>query len=140
EQAAAIALASFRSLWRAPEAKMMLLSPVIMVVIFGSMFLTQAMDPPVSLRPLLPFGAMALVLFSMVALVGNQFGFDRNGFRVYVLSPAQRRDIFLGKNLAIAPMALGLGALLTVVLAALYPMRLDYLLIAPAQLLSMFLV
>ena len=143
EPAAAVALASFRSLLRAPEAKMMILSPLIMVVVFGSMFLslTLRMNPPDEpSAPLLPFAAMAMVLFSMVALVGNQFGFDRDGFRAYVLCPANRRDILLGKNLAIAPLALGLGMVLTMVLAVVYPMRLDYLLAAPALLISMFLV
>ena len=103
EQATVIALATFRSLLRAPEAKMMLLSPIIMVVVFGSMLLTCAADMSVSARPLLPFGSMAIVLLSMVALAGNQFGFDRNGFRSYVLSPVARRDILLGKNMAVAP-------------------------------------
>jgi hypothetical protein len=140
EPATAVALASFRSLLRAPEAKMMLLSPIFLVIVFGSMFMTRTMDPPDMLRPLFPFGAMALVLFSMIALVGNQFGFDRNGFRVYVLCPAPRQDILLGKNLAIAPLALGLGALLAILVDAMYPMRLFNLLAIPAQLISMFLV
>jgi hypothetical protein len=140
EPAAAIALASFRSLVRAPEAKLMLLSPIFLVIVFGSMFVSRTMDPPAELRPLFPFAAMALVLFSMIALAGNQFGFDRSGFRVYVLSPARRADILLGKNLAIAPLALGLGAILALLLEALYTMRLDYLLAVPAQLISMFLI
>jgi len=140
EPAAAIALASFRSLLRAPEAKMMLLSPILLIIIFGSMFVTRAMDPPEMLRSLIPFGAMAMVLFSMVAMVGNQFGFDRNGFRVYVLCPARRSDILLGKNLAIAPLALGMGGVLALFLAVFYPMGVEYLLAAPAQLLSMFMV
>ena len=46
EQAAAIALAGFRSLLRAPEAKMMLLTPIIMAVIFGSMLLRRGVDMP----------------------------------------------------------------------------------------------
>ena len=37
EPVSAIALGGFRSLVRSPEAKMMLLSPVIMIPIFGSM-------------------------------------------------------------------------------------------------------
>jgi hypothetical protein len=140
EPAVAIALATFRSLLRAPEAKMLLLSPFIMVIIFGSMLLTRTFDPPDDLRPFLPFGAMAMVLFGIIALVGNQFGFDRNGFRIYVLGPARRQDILLGKNLAAAPIALVLGAILMVFLAALYPMRVDHVLTAPFQMLSMFLL
>src|SRR5207248_4705457 len=116
EQAAAIALGGFRSLLRAPEAKMMLLTPIILVVVFGSMFLGRRGDPPEMVRPLMGFGAMATVLLGMVQLLGNQFGFDRSGFRVFVLCPARRRDILLGKNLAFAPMAAGLAGLLVLLL------------------------
>ncbi len=140
EQATVIALATFRSLLRAPEAKMMLLSPIIMVVVFGSMLLTRAADMPVSARPLLPFGSMAIVLLSMVALAANQFGFDRNGFRSYVLSPVARRDILLGKNMAVAPLALGLSSVLALVFEFAYPLRPAHLLAVPFQLVSMFLV
>ncbi len=140
EQAAVIALGGFRSLLRSPEGKMMLLSPILLVLIFGSMLLTQAVNPPESLRPLLPFGAMGFVLLGMVQLVSNQFGFDRSGFRVFVLCPAPRREVLLGKNLAVAPLALGFGLLMTLLVEILYPMPWDYFLAALPQLLSMFLV
>ena len=64
---------------------MMLLSPLILALVFGSMFLSGAMNPPPSVRPLMADAAVALVLFGMTQFVGNQFGFDRSGFRVYVL-------------------------------------------------------
>jgi hypothetical protein len=140
EEAAAIALASFRSLLRAPEAKMLLLTPFILLLVFGSLLLTKSMNLPAGLRPLLPFGAMSAVLLSMVQLTGNQFGFDRGGFRVFVLCPAPRRDILLGKNVAVAPLALGLGTLMVVVLQALYPMRLDHFLAFFPQMTSMYLL
>jgi ABC-2 type transport system permease protein len=140
EHAAVIALGGFRSLLRSPEGKMMLLSPVLLVVISVSMLLTQAVNPPEALRPLMPFGAMALILLGMVGLVSNQFGFDRGGFRVFVLCPAPRREVLLGKNLAVAPLALGIGLLMTLLVEVLYPLRWDYFLAALPQLLSMFLV
>ena len=117
----------FRSLLRAPEAKMMLLSPVILVLVFGSMFLSHAVQPPEAARPLMAFGATAMVLVSMIQFVGNQFGFDRTGFRVFVLCAAPRRDILLGKNLAVAPLALGMSTALLALLQVMYPMRLDHL-------------
>jgi hypothetical protein len=140
EHASAIALGSFRSLMRAPEAKMMLLTPILMVVIIGSMFLAQQSDPPQEVRPLMALGAMMMVLFGMVQLIGNQFGFDRSGFRVFVLCPALRRDILLGKNLSVAPLALGLGAVAAVVLEAVYPMRIDRFLAVLLQFVSMYLL
>src|SRR5206468_7346 len=104
EQAAAIALACFRSLTRAPEAKMLLLTPVFMVVIFGSMLLRRNADPSEFLRPLYASGGILMILFSLVQLSGNQFGFDRSGFRTFVLSSASRKDILLGKNLSVMPL------------------------------------
>ncbi len=140
EQTAAIALGSFRSLTRAPEVKMLLMGPVILLVVFGSLLLSSSSDPPEALRPLMVFGGMAMVQLNLVQLIGNQFGFDRSGFRVYVLCPARRRDILLGKNLAVAPLALGLGAVVVLVLQAAYPMRWDHFLATFPQLVSMYLL
>jgi len=141
EQASAIALAALRSLLRAPEAKMLLLSPLLLLVIFGSGFLAAGRtDVPEAIRPLFAFGAMVLVLFSTSYLLGNQFGLDRDGFRVYVLSPARRRDILLGKNLAIAPVVLAMGAAAAVFVHVIYPMRLDHFLALGPRFVSMYLL
>jgi hypothetical protein len=140
EQASAVALAAFRSLLRAPEGKMMLLSPLILVILFGGMFLTHPpqMDP--RFRPLAAFGAMSMALFTLLQVAGNQFGFDRDGFRVYVLSPVPRREVLLGKNLAFAPVALGLGVAALLLVEAFSPLRFDHYLATFPQLLSMYLV
>jgi ABC-2 type transport system permease protein len=140
EQTAAIALASFRSLIRAPEAKMMLLTPIIMAVVFGFMILTKSVDPPEALRPLMAFGGMTTALLSMIQLLGNQFGFDRSGFRVYVLCAAPRRDILLGKNLAFVPFGLGLATVMVLLVEGLYPMRIDHFLALAPQMISMYLL
>jgi hypothetical protein len=140
EQAAAIALGNFRSLTRAAEAKMMLLTPLLLVVIFGGMFLSRPATVPEAVRPLLVFGAMGMILLGMTQFVGNQFGFDRHGFRVYVLCGAPRRDVLLGKNLAVAPLALGLGALLAVILQIVLPMRWDHFLAFFPQAVAMYLL
>jgi len=95
EPVAAVALAGLRALLRAPEAKMMLLTPLIMVPIFGSMLFSMRHQVPLSVRPLVAIGAMSVVLFGVLQVIGNQFGFDRDGFRVFVLSAASRRDILL---------------------------------------------
>jgi ABC-2 type transport system permease protein len=39
----------------------------------------------------------------LVQFLANQFGLDRDGFRSLILSPADRRLILLGKNLASLP-------------------------------------
>jgi hypothetical protein len=139
ERAAAVALSSLCSLLRAPEAKMMLLSPLILVVIFGSLFLTRSANLPVMTRPLVAFGTMLMILLTTTQIAGNLFGFDRGGFRVFVLSAAPRRDILLGKNLAFAPLALGLGLLLLALLQVVQPLRLEHFVAAVPQFVFMYL-
>ena len=128
EPVAAVALAGFRSLLRTPEAKMMLLSPVIMSVIFGSMLWRSRNGISDSFRPLVAIGGMGFVLFGVVQLMSNQFGFDRDGFRVFVLSAARRRDILIGKNLSFAPLVLGMALIMLVALQAVSPMSWDHFL------------
>jgi hypothetical protein len=140
EQTAAIALSSFRALTRAPEVKMLLLTPIIMVVLFGAMFLRASTEPPAAVRPLLATGALAMTLLTMLQLLGNQFGFDRGGFRVFVLCPARRSDILLGKNLALAPLALALALAGAAIVQVAYPMRLDRFLALVPQAISMYLL
>jgi hypothetical protein len=125
ERTTAIATAGFRSLLRAPEAKMMLLTPLIFVILFGSIVVSGQFTPPEAVRPLFAFGNGFFVLMLALQLLGNQFGYDRSGFRAYVLSPVPRHEILFGKNLAVAPLALGLAALAILIVQVIYPMRFD---------------
>jgi ABC-2 type transport system permease protein len=140
DRASAVALGAFRSLLRAPEAKMMLLTPILMVLIFGSMFFTRRVEMPEMVRPLVVFGTMTVILVSMGQLIGNQFGLDRGGFRVYVLSAAPRRDILLGKNLAMAPIVLGLGLFMVGLVEIAQRLRLEHLLATIPQMIAMYLI
>jgi hypothetical protein len=119
---------------------MLLLTPILMLVVFGGMFLTRQGNPSQYVRPLIATGALAMVLLSMGQLVGNQFGFDRSGFRVFVLCSARRDDILLGKNLATAPLALGLAGVAIVALQVFLPMRWDHFLAVLPQFVSMYLL
>jgi hypothetical protein len=141
EPVAAIALGGLHSVLRAPEAKIILLSPLLMIPIFGSiLYQGRRRDVAELIRPLLASGGMLVIVFGMLQMMVNQFGFDRDGFRVFVLSAAQRRDILLGKNLAVVP----LGAVLALVWLAIvewfHPMRPDHLLAVFPQSLSLFLL
>jgi hypothetical protein len=140
EQAAAIALGGFRSLVRAPEAKMMLLGPIVMALVFGSMLVRRTEAVPESFRPAMMTGVMAVVLVGMSTLVSNQFGFDRHGFRVFVLCGASRRDILLGKNLAFAPFTLCLATLLAITLQCFFPVSADNFIAALLQFVAMYLL
>jgi ABC-2 type transport system permease protein len=110
EEAAALALATFRSLTRATEVRIALASSIPMVLIYGGMMLFSATPIRGGMIQLLYATGVALLPFlGILQLLDNQFGFDRSGFRTLVLSPAPRWQILLGKNLALLPMALGLG-------------------------------
>ncbi len=115
EEATALALASFRSMTRAPEVRMALASSLIMLLVFGTMFFSRASKmPPENSSPFIVTGAVAFVMLGMVQLLFNQFGFDRDGFRSLVLLPTRRRQILLGKNLAFLPIVAGSGIILLV--------------------------
>ncbi|MSR53501.1 MAG: hypothetical protein EXS09_09475 [Gemmataceae bacterium] len=140
EQVSAVAVAAFRSLTRAPEAKMALLAPIVMAIAFGGIILSTDESPPRAMRPIIVFGVSSMILLiSGVQLIGNQFGYDRTGFRAYVLSPIPRKDILIGKNLAAAPLTVGLGLMGIALVGGFFPMRIDHYPTAIAQLLASYL-
>lgn len=141
ERVSAIAVTGFRSWMRAPEMKLMLLSPVFMLLVFSGMFTSQSGESWELMRPLAAQGLTGLMLiFGMIGPVGNQFGYDRSGFRAFVLSPAPRRDILMGKNLSLLPFALATMAVAVVLSQQFRPMRVDHLLGLLVQLLPMYLM
>lgn len=141
ERASAVALAGFRSLLRAPEVKMALLTPVIIVVLFGASFASREPAQSDYLRALTASGVAAFMLIiGMVGFVANQFAFDRQGFRAFVLSPVPRRDVLLGKNLSLAPFAFGPMAVVVAVSQWHSPMRLDHLLAVLVQMVPVYLL
>ncbi|MBX3746177.1 MAG: hypothetical protein KF833_12805 [Verrucomicrobiae bacterium] len=113
-ETAAMAWACLRSMLRAPEVKMALaINVVVFVVVGGGLAMNAKGALPEPVRALMPAGAVALTFFGMMQVMFNQFGFDRDGFRALVLLPARRSGVLLGKNLAVAPVALTvLGVLL----------------------------
>lgn len=104
EQAAALALATFRSMLRAPEVKMQWATSFIVTLVIGAPLLFRgASSLPEAAKPFIATGVMLFSLFLFMQFLANQFGFDRDGFRAIVLSPADRRQILIGKNLATLP-------------------------------------
>jgi ABC-2 type transport system permease protein len=117
EEATATALATLRSLTRAPEVKMALAMNVFFLVIFGaSVLFKRSFSTSHAAKPFIATGVVVFLCFSMLQLLFNQFGYDRAGFRALVLSPAPRRWILLGKNLALLPVFLCVGGLLLILL------------------------
>ncbi len=110
EQAAVLALASFRSMLRAPEVKMAWASSFLVpLIVGGSLLFRGAPKLPEPVKPFIATGAVVFSIFMLVQFFANQFGFDRDGFRALVLSPAPRRLILLGKNLACLPVGAVFG-------------------------------
>jgi len=113
EQSAALALATLRSLLRAPEVKMAWATSFIVTIVIGaSVFFRTTANLPDSMKPFFATGSVVFPVFFLAQFFANQFGFDRDGFRALMLSPADRRLILLGKNLAALPVAVTFGTLL----------------------------
>src|ERR1017187_2405132 len=113
EQSAALALATLRSLLRAPEVKMAWATSFIVTIVLGLMFFLRATAKlPDAVIPFFATGSVIFPVFFLAQFFGNQFGFDRDGFRALMLSPADRRLILLGKNLATLPVGAVFGTLL----------------------------
>ncbi|MCA9119004.1 MAG: hypothetical protein H6822_16955 [Planctomycetaceae bacterium] len=145
EPVSAVALASFRSILRAPESKMALLTPLIMVGLFGGVTI---LGPGRELRrpeltmvpPFIAIGIIGVMLFGLAQLMSNIFGMDRGAFRAFVLLPVTRRDVLLGKNLAIVPVAGCITVLLFGVLQLFLEMRVTHLLATLVQLVPAYLL
>jgi len=141
EEAGALGLAFFRSLTRAPEVKMALATNFVMLLIFGGMiFLRRLTSIGDNIKPFVATGAIAFTFFGMSQLMFNQFGFDRAGFRTLVLIPVPRRRILLGKNLAVFPVAMGIGSAFLAVVTFALRMSLVIVLAAALQLVATFLL
>lgn len=142
EPVAAIAWSTLRGLTRAPEAKLMLLSPLILLLMFGgATFMTRGKaNVPDVVRSFIPYAMLGLSMAGLAQISQNQFGGDRSGFRAYVLSGVSRRAVLLGKNLALAPVVLLLAVPSLVAAQCLLPAPWTHFLGAVALLPSVFLV
>ncbi|MBN1806695.1 MAG: ABC transporter permease [Sedimentisphaerales bacterium] len=131
DEAAALALAFFRSLMRAPEIKMALATNFIFLLLFGTMFLAKrASDLSDNLRLFIAVGPVMFMLLGMSNLMFNQFGYDRGGFRQLVLLPVPRKYILLGKNLAYFPFVVGIGFVVLVIVK--FGLHVSYIVILAA--------
>ncbi|HLQ79126.1 MAG TPA: ABC transporter permease, partial [Terriglobia bacterium] len=140
EQASAVAVAAFRSMMRAPESKMVLISPVILLLFFGTSILRMSVNPSEFARPLMATAVLLMILFGTTSLGMNQFAFDRSGFRNFVLSSVSRREILLGKNLAMIPVTLGLAVVAVILFQYFVPMRIDHFIAVLMQMITMYLL
>jgi len=114
-EVSAVALATLRSHLRAPEIKMVIFGQLLMSAVFGIMiFRPMTASAFANFQPLVGVLIGVMSLFGSSQLVFNQFGWDRDAFRAYVLAPVSRRSVLLGKNLATLPFVTLIGLLLLV--------------------------
>ena len=136
----AIAASTMVGVIRAPEAKMALLSPFLIMLLLGASFSFRDGDAlPVSFRSFTGVGVASFAMLGIMQLVNNQFGFDRNGFRCMVLSPVKRVDILIGKNMGFAPFAIGIGAMGIIAMQIFIPMPVTHFLATFVQLGTVYL-
>ncbi|MHC4126522.1 MAG: hypothetical protein ACYSRR_08755, partial [Planctomycetota bacterium] len=142
DEAAALALAFFNSLKRAPEVKMALATNFIILLLLGPMiYVRHLSDLSNNLKLFIASGGPIMFTFlGMSHLMFNQFGFDRGGFRQLALLPVPRRHILLGKNLALLPIAVGIGLTLLVLVKIILRISFTIVLAAGLQLLATFLL
>lgn len=141
EPAGAMALATLRSMSRAPEIKMALVMNVLVFGIIGSgMFLRNKGTPPFDIRPFLASGTVAVTFLGLTQLLFNHFGYDRTGFRALALLPTPRRYILFGKNLALSVVALIVFSCFLVLATALAHLRFLDVLAAGLSFLVVFLL
>lgn len=138
-QTSAIAMATLRSYLRAPESRMGLAMPFVMLVCFTAMVFRPGVLGK-GFEPLLPGSLATCLLFGWLQFSVNSFGFDRGGFRALLLSPVPRRRILLGKNLALLVPSAIVQGIVTVVLLLLGRYGADLVAAGLLQFLTGFLV
>lgn len=141
DHVSAIALANLRAKLRDTGVKFMFILPIILMSIFGGFVINRLSGQSEFLKPLIAAGMAAFILFvSMIYVIGNIFAYDRDGFRALLLSSATRRDVLLGKNLSLFPIAFSLMLFSILVANWFQPMRPDHLLAAILQSIPLYLI
>ena len=120
EDVSAMVAMTLTSMKRAPEVKMYLLMPMIAPIIMLAFLRGKAIPENDYLKCMIVCGFAAFMLLMSCGVAGNTFGFDRAGFRTFVLSGMERWRVLLGKNLAhgtfvgvlLLPILVGVGVYL----------------------------
>ncbi|MBP85274.1 MAG: hypothetical protein CMJ64_00930 [Planctomycetaceae bacterium] len=141
EHVSGVALVAFRSLLRAPESKMALIMPLVMLLIYIPMIAFGDIPKlPSIAAPFIALGVLMLTIFGATQLVVNVFALDRSGFRAYVLMPVPRKDILLGKNLAVVPFVGSITALILLATHIMVPLTFTHAVATILQCLPAYLL
>ena len=138
EHARAVAWSSMLLWRRAPQGKMVMLSPILLILLYIVVFSRFGSGDLAAHFSALAF--LALVLMMCLTLLANQFGQDGGGFRTLVFAGASPKDILLGKNLSLAPFAIPIGVLALVVLQIMNPVPASHFAAYVVHLVALYLV
>lgn len=130
EEASAVATMTWTAMLRAPEVKLYLFLPLLAPAILGMVFRKGLSSFNDYWKGLVLCGFSAFAMLVASGIAGNMFGYDRSGFRAFVLSPMDRRSLLLGRNLAYAPLIAVLTLSATFVFCLLYQVGLGMSLLA----------
>ena len=124
DSASAVALSTIQSIRRAPEVYAALV-PSIALAIFGTPYLIgmKGYLIPGWAIDFLPLALISIALLGFPAFLFSTFSYDRDGFRAFMLSPVPRKDILLGKNLAIGIPTVILGWITMIILQCFIPVE-----------------
>lgn len=137
----AVALATLRSYSRSPEIKIAVLVWFVLVGVMAAALNAKVVGSGNEwINALLGLGVCFIASTSVNQLIANQFGFDRDGFRSYLLLPISTRDLLLGKNMAILPVGLLLGWLALLVLQFFVRMEWSHLVANAFQLITIMFI
>ena len=135
----AVAWVALRLWIRGPQGKMVLLSPLLLIMLYLLFFrgVTEGGNWATQFAVLAMLGLTIMMAFN---LFSNVFGQDGSGFRAVVLAGVSPIELLLGKNLALLPYALLIGSLIIALLQWVHPLPATHVLANFAQLLVLYLV
>ncbi len=118
----AVAMGTIHSFRRAPELFAALV-PLIVLTIFGTPYLLGWEGYVVAawIPSSLPIGLIAVALLGFPAFLFTTFSYDRDGFRAFILSPVERADILVGRNIGIVLPTILLGWITMIVAQCFFP-------------------
>ena len=134
----AVAWVALRLWIRGPQGKMVLLSPLLLIMLYLLIFRGVAqVEWAAQFAVLAMLGFMVMMAFN---LFSNVFGQDGNGFRTVVLAGVPPTELLLGKNLALLAYVMAIGSLIIALLQWVHPLPASHVLANCAQLLVLYLV
>ena len=127
EGQSAVAGAVLLNITRAIEMKLALLAPLVIMICMAVYFgMSSESWLSRQLSSFTAIGACTFAAIGVMQLTQNQFGYDRAGFRAYLLSPIPRRDILVGKNAANGLVAIVLVCICMVAIQFSMPLSLSH--------------